>query len=149
MVRGSRTDLKEVFGMKKSEIIRPTVRKAYWNKRCDTERFPNLSVCLRGLCGEIKQGLGIFPSPPHHCPAAEAGAELTVAVRDEQSHISVKWLKMWLFLAICPQKVSVPIREAGQSCGPRHHLHCPNTLCFSYLSESMLQLKTPGCNCSL
>lgn len=98
-------------------------------------------LCLGGLCGQIKQGLGVFPSPPYQCPAAEVSAELSVAVRDEKSHISVKWLKMWLFLAICPPKVSVPVREAGESCGPRHHLFSPNTLCFSYLGESMLQLK--------
>lgn len=42
---------------------------------------------LRGLCGQIKQGLGVFPSPPYQCPAAEVGAELSVAARDEQSHI--------------------------------------------------------------
>lgn len=47
MVRGSRTDLKELFDMKKAEIIRPTVRKVYWNKRCDNESFPNISVSWR------------------------------------------------------------------------------------------------------
>lgn len=112
------------------------------------ESFPNLSVCLRGLYGQIKLGLGVFPFHPYHCPAAEASAKLSAAVRDEQSCISIKWLETGLFLAICPPKVSDPIREAGQSCGPRHHLHCPNTLCFSYSAEGMLQHKTPGCNCS-
>lgn len=69
-------------------------------------------------------------------------------MRDEQSRISLKRLKIWLILAICPPNVGDPIRGAGQHCGSRHHLRCPNTLCFSYSAESMLQLKPPGCNCS-
>lgn len=51
-------------------------------------------------------------------------------------------MKTWLLLAVCPSKASDSTREAGQSCGPRHHLHCPNTLCFSYSDKNTrLQLQ--------
>lgn len=102
MVRGSRTDLKELFSVKKAEIIRPTAKSVYWNKRRDAGSFPNLSMCLRGLCGQIKQGLGLFPSLPYCCPASEVSAELSAAAA--RSHMSLKWLKTWLFLPSVPQK---------------------------------------------
>ena len=101
--------------MKKAEIIRPTVRKR------DFAFSHLLPITVLQL----------------------QSAQSRVLLWGMSSHI-MKWLKTWLFLAMCPPKVKVPIREAGQSCGPDISFTVQNHFA---LAESMLQLRPPACNC--
>lgn len=98
-------------------------------------------LSLWWLFGWLMQVLGTFLFLPYHCPAVEVSPDLSVVVRDELSQMSVKWLKMLLFLSVCPSKFSVPIKggrtEAWAPTSPPLSQH---TL-FNLLVEVCLVLK--------
>lgn len=70
------------------------------------ESFPNHQAS--DGC-RLTQVLGTSLFLPYHCPAVKVGVDLSV-VRDELSQMSVEWLKMFLFLSVCPSKFSVHIK---------------------------------------
>lgn len=86
------------------------------------------------------QVLGTFLFLPYHCPAVKVGVDLSI-VRDELSQMSVKWLKMLLFLSVCPSKFSVHIKGGRTEAWAQTLPPLSQYTLFNLLVKACLMLK--------